>query len=109
MLIIEPAPCGRIAPGGPRYYRKRGARRLLTGAVPLATAWIAHAAIARLWPRKPRTGSHSLPVKSWFRSGFEADRQLLRTDPLAAVQDWLEISKPPRNTQRVGIWSLWKA
>lgn len=74
---------------------------LLMGLVALATAWIARAAIARLWPRKPRTGSHGFPVKSWFRTGFDAIRQLLRTDPLAAVQDWIKIAKPPRRSQRV--------
>lgn len=69
---------------------------LLMGLAALATAWIARAAITRLWPRKPPTASHGYLAKSWFRIGFDAIRQLLRTDPLAAVRDWLTITQNPR-------------
>lgn len=74
---------------------------LLMGLVALATAWIARAAIVRIWPRKPRIASHGYLAKSWFRTGFDAIRQLLRSDPLAAVRDWLRIAVRPFKSARV--------
>jgi hypothetical protein len=73
---------------------------LLMSLAALATAWIARAAIARIWPRKPRTASHGSLAKSWFRIGFDIIRQMLRSDPVAAVSNWLRIAAEPGKLHR---------
>ncbi len=70
---------------------------LLMSLAALATAWIARAAIARIWPRKPRTASHGYLAKSWFRIGFDIIRQLLRSDPARRRQ---QLAKDRRRTRQ---------
>lgn len=74
---------------------------LLMGLVALALAWAARAAIARIWPRAPRLGPHGHRTKSWFRTGFDNLRRLLRTDPLQAVEAWTRLAAATRKMQRV--------
>jgi len=50
--------------------------------------------------RRTRLTLYNL-AKSWFRIGFDAIRQLLRTDPLAAVRDWIRITAKPPKKRRV--------
>jgi hypothetical protein len=72
---------------------------LLMSLAARATAWIARTAIARIWPRKPRTASHGYLAKSWFRIGFDIIRQLLRSDPPAAghrLAEHVSIHAPAR-------------
>ena len=71
---------------------------LLMGLVALAIAWTARCAITHIWPSAPRRGAHGYFSKSWFRTGFDNLRRLLRTDPLKAVQEWCRI--PSRALQK---------
>ena len=71
---------------------------LLMGLTALAIAWAARSAIALIWPRAPRRGSHGHLTKSWFRTGFDHLRRLLRTDPVKAVQEWRKLrANPPQS------------
>lgn len=113
----------RPAPGALKAYRKRWAieclfgdaktrglnmedtrltdprkLELLMGLVALAIAWTARCAIAHIWPKPPRRGSHGHLTKSWFRTGFDHLRRLLRTDPVEAVGEWRKLgsNRPQR-------------
>lgn len=74
---------------------------LLMGLVALAIAWTARAAIDLIWPHKPRRGSHGHLAKSWFRTGFDQLRRLLRTDPVAGVRQWRRLGSEPLRNGRV--------
>ncbi len=74
---------------------------LLMGLVALAIAWAARAARDLLGTRWPRRKSHGYLEKSWFRTGFDRIRNLLRSDPLEAVAQWRQIAKNPRQICRV--------
>ena len=70
--------------------------------VALAITWTARCAITHIWPSTPRRGPHGYFSKSWFRTGFDNLRCLLRTDPLKAVQEWHRIpSRAPQNPRVV--------
>jgi hypothetical protein len=71
---------------------------LLMGLIALATAWVARAAIAHIWPRAPRRGTHGHFAKSRFRTGFDHLRRLLRTDPVKAIGEWRRLD--PRGPLR---------
>jgi hypothetical protein len=70
---------------------------LLMGLVALAVAWAAHAARDLLGTRWPRRKAHGYLAKSWFRTGFDQIRHLLRSNPLKAIAPWLRIA--PKHTQ----------
>ena len=74
---------------------------LLMGLVALAIAWAARAARDLLGTRWPRRKSHGYLEKSWFRTGFDRIRNLLRSDPLEAVAPWLRINAKGSKIQRV--------
>ena len=65
---------------------------LLMGLVALALAWAARAARDLLGPRWPKRKAHGYLAKSWFRTGFDQIRHLLRSDPLEAIAPWLRIA-----------------
>ncbi len=71
------------------------------GLVALAIAWAARAARDLLGTRWPRRKSHGYLEKSWFRTGFDRIRNLLRSDPPEAVAQWRRIAKNPRQICRV--------
>jgi len=74
---------------------------LLMALVALAIAWAARTAKNALgndWPpRKP----HGYLAQSWFRTGFDLIRNLLRSDPLSAVAPWGRIAMPSPKIRRV--------
>ncbi len=74
---------------------------LLMGLVALAIAWAARAARDLLGTRWPRRKAHGYLEKSWFRTGFDQIRRLLRSDPLKAIEPWLRIALKPIQNARV--------
>ena len=74
---------------------------LLMGLVALALAWAARAARDLLGTRWPKRKAHGYLAKSWFRTGFDRIRNLLRSDPMEAIQPWSRIARKPRQICRV--------
>ena len=74
---------------------------LLMGLVALALAWAARAARDLLGTRWPKRKAHGYLEKSWFRTGFDRIRNLLRSNPMEAIQPWRRIVKKPRKICRV--------
>lgn len=74
---------------------------LLMGLVALAIAWAARAArnaLGTLWPKRK---VHGYLEKSWFRTGFDLIRNLLRSDPLKAIAPWRRIAPISAKIRRV--------
>ena len=74
---------------------------LLMGLVALAIAWAARAARDLLGTKWPRRKAHGYLAKSWFRTGFDQIRHLLRSDPLEAIAPWLRIAPKHIKISRV--------
>ncbi len=74
---------------------------LLLGLVALAMVWAGRIATDLLGPKAPKRKSHGYYQKSWFRTGFDRIRQLLRTDPLEAVRPWWRLLGSRTNWERV--------
>lgn len=74
---------------------------LLMGLVALAIAWTARAAKSHLGTRWPPRKAHGYLAKSWFRTGFDLVRSLLRSDPLRAVAPWARITQNHTKIGRV--------
>ncbi len=74
---------------------------LLMGLVALAIAWAARAARDFLGPRWPKRKAHGYLAKSWFRTGFDQIRNLLRSDPIKAIDPWRRIATKPLQKCRV--------
>lgn len=74
---------------------------LLLALVALSVAWVGRAAALLLRHRTPKRKSHGYFAKSWFRTGFDHVRSLLRTDPPAAVIPWRNI--PPTPLEMPGV------
>ena len=74
---------------------------LLMGIVALAIAWAARTAKNLLGNRWPKRKAHGYLEKSWFRTGFDLIRNLLRSDPLKAVAPWTRIAKTTAQNRRV--------
>jgi len=72
---------------------------LLMGLVALAVAWAARTAKSRLSTRWPPP--HGYLAQSWFRTGFDLLRNLLRTDPLNAIEPWRRIARKDTDIRRV--------
>jgi hypothetical protein len=70
------------------------------GRVALALAWAARTARILLGPHWPKRKAHGYLAKPWFRTGFDQIRNLLRSDPIKAIQPWLRIAKT-RKIKRV--------
>lgn len=74
---------------------------LLLALVALAVAWAGRTASLLLGRRTPKRKAHGYFAKSWFRTGFDHIRCLLRTDPAAAVIPWRNIPRTPLKMPRV--------
>lgn len=74
---------------------------LLMGLVALAIAWAARTAKNHLGTEWPPKKAHGYPAKSWFRTGFDEIRRLLRSDPPKAIAPWSRIAKKPAKISRV--------
>lgn len=74
---------------------------LLMGLVALAITWAARAAKDKLGTRWPPRKAHGYLAKSWFRTGFNQTRNLLRSDPLQAISPWTRIARKPTKIARV--------
>lgn len=74
---------------------------LLMAIVALALAWAGRTAATLLGPRGPKRKAHGYYAKSWFRVGFERIRNLLRSDPVAAIAAWLRLPPNPLHTRGV--------
>ena len=68
---------------------------LLLAIVALAVAWTSKAATAIIGRGKLKRKAHGYYAKSWFRTGFDEVRRLLRSDPCAAIKPWSCIPKRP--------------
>jgi DDE family transposase len=74
---------------------------LLMGLVALAIAWAARTAKNVLGTRWPPRKSHGYLAQSWFRTGFDLIRNLLRSDPLKAIAPWRRIGQKEPEIRRV--------
>jgi hypothetical protein len=74
---------------------------LLMALAALALAWAARTAVAVLGSGAPRRKAHGWFEKSWFRTGFDQIRRLLRYDPAAAMDPWLRLNSKPSKWARV--------
>jgi hypothetical protein len=74
---------------------------LLLGLVALAIAWATRAATTLLGRKAPPRKAHGYLAKSWFRTGFDQLRRLLRHDPDAAIEPWRVLASPRRKRTRV--------
>ena len=69
---------------------------LLLAIIALAVAWINKIASALIGTGKLKRKTHGYYAKSWFRTGFDEVRRLLRSDTNAATRPWLQFSKRQR-------------
>ena len=69
---------------------------LLLSIVAIAIAWANKTASALIGTAKLKRKRHGHYAKSWFRTGFDEVRRLLRTNPLAALDPWRSIPKRRR-------------
>jgi hypothetical protein len=74
---------------------------LLLALVALSIAWAGRAAALLLGRRTPKRKTHGYFAKSWFRTGFDHVRSLLRTDPPAAIVPWRNLPRKPLIMPRV--------
>ena len=64
---------------------------LLLALVALAIAWASKTASITIGCGEIKRKKHGYRAKSWFRTGLDLLRRLLRTDPIRAVAPWLKI------------------
>ena len=69
---------------------------LLTAIIALAIAWAARAARTKLGQTAPPRKSHGYLGKSYFRTGFDFIRHRLRSDPDAAIPEWISLKPKPK-------------
>jgi len=69
---------------------------LLLAIVSLAVAWANRTASTLIGRGRLKRKTHGYYAKSWFRTGFDEIRRLLRTDPRTAVEPWSRIPIRPR-------------
>ena len=74
---------------------------LLMAIVALALAWAGRAACDLLGRGEPKRKSHGHLAKSWFRTGLERIRNLLRSHPPAAIAPWRILTQKPRKSSGV--------
>lgn len=74
---------------------------LLMALVTLALVWAGRVAVDLLHPRTPPRKPHGHLARSWFRTGFDRLRHLLRTDPLRAAEPWRRLPAKPLLERRV--------
>ncbi len=63
--------------------------------VALAVTWANRTASNLIGRGALKRKTHGYYAKSWFRTGFDEVRRLLRSDPRAAVEPWFKIPKRP--------------
>jgi hypothetical protein len=68
---------------------------LLMALVALAIAWAGRAAADLLGISAPRRKAHGHFAQSWFRTGFDQIRNLLGSDPFAAIDAWRRLQNLP--------------
>ena len=68
---------------------------LLLAVVALAIAWTNKTASTLIGRGKLPRKNHGHYAKSWFRTGFDQLRRLLRCDPIAALNPWASIPNRP--------------
>ena len=64
---------------------------LLLALVALAIAWASKTASITIGCGEIKRKKHGYRAKSWFRTGLDLLRRLLRTDPIQAIAPWLKI------------------
>jgi hypothetical protein len=70
----------------------------------LAIAWAGRAAADLIGPGSPKRKSHGHLAQSWFRVGFDRIRNLLTSDPGAAIELWRRLRKhTPKLGQTEGV------
>jgi Transposase DDE domain len=74
---------------------------LLMALVALVLAWAGRTAADLIGPGTPKRKVHGYLAQSWFRIGFFRIRNLLRSNPLAAITAWLRLSPNPVKSGRV--------
>jgi hypothetical protein len=74
---------------------------LLMALVALALAWAGRTAATLLGSATPKPKAHGYFAQSWFRTGFDRIRSLLRSDPPAAITAWLRLLPEPATARRV--------
>ena len=74
---------------------------LLMALVALALAWAGRTAATLLGPGAPKRKSHGYFAQSWFRTGFDHIRNLLRSDPVTAIEPWRRLTAQPPQNRRV--------
>ena len=62
-------------------------------AIAIAIAWTNKTASALIGRGKPARKTRGHCAKSWFRTGFDEVRRLLRSNPIAALDPWASIPK----------------
>ena len=69
---------------------------LLTAIIALAVSWAARAARTVLGQTAPPRKTHGYLGKSYFRTGFDHIRCRLRSNPEAAIPEWLNLKSNPK-------------
>lgn len=69
---------------------------LLLAIVAMAIAWVNKTASALIGTGKLARNTYGHYAKSWFRTGFDEVRRLLRSNPIAALDPWQSIPKRKR-------------
>ena len=69
---------------------------LLLALVALAIAWASKTASITIGCGEIKRKKHGYRAKSWFRTGLDLLRRLLRTDPIQAIAPWLKIKAARR-------------
>ena len=68
-------------------------QNLQTAGCSIAIAWTNKTASALIGRGKLARKTHGHYAKSWFRTGFDEVRRLLRSNPIAALDPWASIPK----------------
>ena len=68
---------------------------LLLAIVAIALAWSSKTAAIALGTGKPPKKNHGYLAKSWFRTGFDLLRNLLRAGDRKAFSPWKRIKRKP--------------
>jgi len=74
---------------------------LLLAIVAIALAWSSKTAAIALGTKKPPKKNHGYFAKSWFRTGFDMLRNLIRADSPEAFKPWKRIKRKPVHRYRV--------
>jgi hypothetical protein len=70
---------------------------LLMALVALAIVWAGRTAATHFGKASPKRKSHGYFAQSWFRTGFDLIRNLLGSDPIAAIDAWQQVRRKTQN------------